>query len=230
MRVITNASIIEDSQKTSNVEGEKLNLKQLFSKESQKERRTKRQERKAKRLANKKPKRNARRLFSRKERDGKESFFYPLSKLFKKDGKWFKREKDGSNSEVKTENVVQTTIPPTIQGQPSVPIAVDKSEVQKATGGFSTNWQMGLVQGLERVQEAQNQGVLPIFVPETNVTITDNGAFIDNEVQEKSEPIKDVKIEEKNALTNTQKYLVWGIGIVAVLVIGYAVYKYRSEK
>jgi hypothetical protein len=235
MRVISNAPIMEISgfDGYSNADDkavkEKKNkslkgaLTKVFSEEKKTERKSKREERKAKRLANKKPKKNARKLFSKKDSSGDEKFFYPLSKLFKKDGKWFKKERDGSSSEVEDKNVVTT------KDSQGTTTAVDKTEIQKVTGGGAVNWQMALMQGLQRVTEAQSKGYLPIAVDEEKVTITDGGAFLDDEVQDKDKPLEDVKKDEKNALTKNQKYLVWGIGIVAVGIIGFALYKSYSK-
>jgi len=235
MRVISNAPIMEisDFDGYSNADDkavkEKKNrslkgaLTKVFSEDKKTERRSKREERKAKRLANKKPKKNARKLFSKKDSSGDEKFFYPLSKLFKKDGKWFKKERDGSSSEVEDKNIVTT------KDDKGTTTAVDKTEIQKATGSGAVNWQMALVQGLQRVKEAQSMGFLPIAVNEEKVTITDGGAFLDDEVQDKDKPLEDVKKDEKNVLTKNQKYLVWGIGIVAVGIIGFALYKNFSK-
>jgi hypothetical protein len=236
MRVVANVPIIEvndsfdgysyadnKAKKEKRVKPVKTDKQGFFSKE-------KREERKAKRLANKKPKKNARKLFSKKDKAGEEKFFYPLSKLFKKEGKWFKKERDGSDSEVKPENVVTTD--PNFRFfnvKPTTPIAVDKTEIQKVSGGGAVNWQMALMQGMERLKDAQSKGVLPMPVADENVTITDDGAFLDDEIQDKDKPLKDVKDDEKNTLTKTQKYLIWGLGAVAVGIIGYAIYRYASK-
>ena len=169
-------------------------------------------------------------LFSKKDKTGEEKFFYPLSQLFQKAGKWFKKERDGSESEVKPENVVKTD--PNFRFfnvKPTTPIAVDKTEIQKVSGGGAVNWQMALMQGMERLKDAQSKGVLPMPVADENVTITDDGAFLDDEIQDKNKPLKDVKDDEKNTLTKTQKYLIWGLGAVAVGIIGYAIYRYASR-
>jgi len=235
MRVISNAPIMEisDFDGYSNADDkavkEKKNrsfkgaLTKVFSEDKKTERKSKRKDRKAKRLANKKPKKNARKLFSKKDSSGDEKFFYPLSKLFKKDGKWFKKERDGSSSEVEDKNVVTT------KDSQGTTTAVDKTEIQKVTGGGAVNWQMALMQGLQRVTEAQSKGYLPIAVDEEKVTITDEGGYLDDEVQDKDKPLEDVKKDEKNVLTKNQKYLVWGIGIVAVGIIGFALYKSYSK-
>jgi len=188
-------------------------------------------EKRENRLANKKPKKNARKLFVKKDKNKEDKFFYPLTKLFKKDGKWFKKEKDGTNTEVETENVVQAD--PNfrfynVTPKPSEPIAVDKTEVLKATGSSVPNWS-SVFQATKMIQEAKNQGVLPIPIEKTNVTITNDGAFLNAEVQEKDKSLEDVKNDEKNKLTNTQKYIVWGLSALAVAVIGYAIYKYRRN-
>jgi hypothetical protein len=242
MRVISNAPIMEisDFDGYSNADDkavkEKKNrsykgaLTKVFSEDKKTERKSKREDRKAKRLANKKPKKNARKLFSKKDSSGDEKFFYPLSKLFKKDGKWFKKERDGSNSEVKPENVVTTD--PNFRFfnvKPTTPISVDKTEVEKVVGSGAVNWQMSLMQGMERLKEAQSKGVLPMPVDEEKMTITDEGGFLDDEVQDKDKPLEDVKKDEKNELTKNQKYLVWGIGIVAVGIIAFALYKSYSK-
>jgi hypothetical protein len=236
MRVLANVPIIEVndsfdgySYADNKAKKEKRVKKPLF-KEDGFFSTTKREERKAKRLANKKPKKNARKLFSKKDKAGEEKFFYPLSKLFKKEGKWFKKERDGSDSEVKPENVVTTD--PNFRFfnvKPTTPIAVDKTEIQKVSGGGAVNWQMALMQGMERLKDAQSKGVLPMPVADEKVTITDDGAFLDDEIQDKDKPLKDVKNDEKNTLTKTQKYLIWGLGAVAVGIIGYAIYRYASK-
>ena len=225
MRVVANVPIIEvndsfdgysyadnKAKKEKRVKTDKTKKDGFFSA-------TKREERKAKRLANKKPKKNARKLNSKKDKAGIERFYYPLSILFKKDGKWKKRERDGSETEVEDKNVLKT----------SDNIAVDKVEVEKTTGGGAVNWQMALMQGMERLKDAQSKGMLPIAVNEDKVTITDDGAFLDDEIQDKNKPLEDVKKDEKNTLTKTQKYLIWGIGFVAVGIIGYAVYRYATK-
>jgi hypothetical protein len=234
MRVVSNAPIIEVNENFdgySNAKGEcKKRVKKPLFKEDGFFSTEKREERKAKRLANKKPKKNARKLFSKKDKAGEEKFFYPLSKLFKKEGKWFKKERDGSDSEVKTENVVTTD--PNFRFfnvKPTTPIAVDKTEIQKVSGGGAVNWQMALMQGMERLKDAQSKGVLPMPVADEKVTITDDGAFLDDEIQDKDKPLKDVKNDEKNTLTKTQKYLIWGLGAVAVGIIGFAIYRYASK-
>jgi len=230
MRVISNAPIME----ISNFDGysnaddkavkEKKNrslkgaLTKVFSEDKKTERKSKRDERKAKRLKNKTAKKNARELITKEDK-----FFYPLTKLFKKDGKWFKKERDGSTSEVEDKNVVTT------KDSQGTTTAVDKVEIEKATGSGAVNWQMALMQGLQKVKEAQSKGYLPIAVNEEKVTITDGGAFLDDEVQDKDKPLEDVKKDEKNELTKNQKYLVWGIGIVAVGIIGFALYKSYSK-
>lgn len=235
MRVISNAPIMEISgfDGYSNADDkavkEKKNrsfkgaLTKVFSEDKKTERKSKREQRKAKRLANKKPKKNARKLFSKKDSSGDEKFFYPLSKLFKKDGKWFKKERDGSSSEVEDKSVVTT------KDSQGTTTAVDKTEIEKVTGGGAVNWQMALMQGLQRVTEAQSKGYLPIAVNEEKVTITDEGGYLDDEVQDKDKPLEDVKKDEKNVLTKNQKYLVWGIGILAVGIIGFALYKSYSK-
>jgi hypothetical protein len=230
MRVISNAPIMEISgfDGYSNADDkavkEKKNrslkgaLTKVFSEDKKTERKSKRDERKAKRLKNKTAKKNARELITKEDK-----FFYPLTKLFKKDGKWFKKERDGSTSEVEDKNVVIT------KDSQGTNTAVDNTEIQKATGGGAVNWQMALMQGLQRVKEAQSKGYLPIAVDEEKVTITDDGAYIDDEVQDKDKPLKDVKNDEKNTLTKTQKYLIWGLGAVAVGIIGFAIYRYASK-
>jgi len=234
MRVVADVPIIEigsnfDAYSNAKGEGKKRVKKPLFKKDGFFSE-AKRKERKAKRLANKKPKKNARKLFSKKDKTGEEKFFYPLSQLFQKAGKWFKKERDGSESEVKTENVVKTD--PNFRffnSKPTTPIAVDKTEIQKVFPSGNVNWQMALMQGMEKLKEAQSQGILPLPVNEDKVTITDNGAFIDDEVQDNDKPLQDVKKDEKNTLTKTQKYLIWGLGAVAVGIIGYAIYRYASK-
>ena len=225
MRVVANVPIIEvndsfDGYSYANDKAKKeKRVKKPLFKEDGFFSATKREERKAKRLANKKPKKNARKLNSKKDKAGIERFFYPLSILFKKDGKWKKRERDGSETEVEDKNVLKT----------SDNIAVDKVEVEKTTGSGAVNWQMALFQGLDRLKDAQSKGMLPIAVDEDNVTITDDGAFLDSEIQDKNKPLEDVKKDEKNTLTKTQKYLIWGLGAVAVGIIGYAVYRYATK-
>jgi hypothetical protein len=234
MRIVANVPIIEvndnfDAYSNAKGEGQKRVKKPLF-KEDGFFSAEKREGRKAKRLANKKPKKNARKLFSKKTTSGEEKFFYPLSKLFKKEGKWFKKERDGSDSEVKSENVVTTDSNfRFFNVKPTTPIAVDKTEITKVSGSGAVNWQMALMQGMERVKDAQSKGILPMPVADENVTITDNGAFIDDEIQDKDKPLKDVKNDEKNTLTKTQKYLIWGLGAVAVGIIGFAIYRYASK-
>jgi len=234
MRIVANVPIIEvndnfDAYSNAKGEGKKRVKKPLF-KEDGFFSAEKRKGRKAKRLANKKPKKNARKLFSKKDKAGEEKFFYPLSKLFKKEGKWFKKERDGSDSEVKSENVVTTDSNfRFFNVKPTTPIAVDKTEITKVSGSGAVNWQMALMQGMERIKDAQSKGILPMPVADENVTITDDGAFIDDEIQDKDKPLKDVKNDEKNTLTKTQKYLIWGLGAVAVGIIGFAIYRYASK-
>jgi hypothetical protein len=234
MRIVANVPIIEvndnfDAYSNAKGEGKKRVKKPLF-KEDGFFSAEKREGRKAKRLANKKPKKNARKLFSKKDKAGEEKFFYPLSKLFKKEGKWFKKERDGSDSEVKSENVVTTDSNfRFFNVKPTTPIAVDKTEITKVSGSGAVNWQMALMQGMERIKDAQSKGILPMPVADENVTITDDGAFIDDEIQDKDKPLKDVKNDEKNTLTKTQKYLIWGLGAVAVGIIGFAIYRYASK-
>jgi hypothetical protein len=246
MRVISNAPIMEisgfDGYSNADSKGVKEKkekslkgtLTKLFSEDKKTERKSKedrngffskasRVDRKLTRQMNKKAKKNARPLITKKEKSGEDKFFYPLSKLFKKDGKWFKKERDGSTSEVEDKNVVTT------KDSQGTTTSVDKTEIQKATGGGAVNWQMALMQGLQRVTEAQSKGYLPIAVDEEKVTITDGGAFLNDEVQDKDKPLEDVKKDEKNVLTKNQKYLVWGIGIVAVGIIGFALYKSYSK-
>ena len=88
---------------------------------------------------------------------------------------------------------------------------------------------MALGQGLAKVKDAIDKGYLPFPVKNEKVTKTDEGDFLNDEVQDKDKPLEDVKKDEKNVLTKTQKTLVWGIGIVAVGIIGYALYKYFSK-
>jgi hypothetical protein len=191
----------------------------------------KRKERKSKRLANKKPKKNARKLFSKKDKTGEEKFFYPLTKLFKKDGKWFKKHKDGTTSEVKDKDVIKPD--PSfrfydVKTSSSEELAIDKNEVQKVTGNVA-NYTQNLIQGLKQFKPSEISNVLPIAVDDEKVTITDEGAFLDEEVQDKNKPTEDVKKDEKNKLTKNQKYLLYGIGVVAVGLIGFALYKNFSK-
>ncbi len=192
-----------------------------------------RADRKKKREANKKPKNNAKKLIEKKDNSGLVKFYYPLTLLFSKEGKWFKKHPDGSTAEVKSENVLKSD--PTFRffntksSSSTEPIAVDKIEVTKATGSGAINWQSALAQGMERVKEAQSLGMLPIPVLDENVTITDQGAYVNEEIQDKNTPAQDVKNDEKNKLTSNQNYLIWGIVVVAVGVIGFAIYKYVSK-
>jgi hypothetical protein len=236
MRVVANAPIIEvndsfdgysyadnKSKKDKRVKKPLFKEDGFFSATKREERKVEREgnrtDRKLTRAMDKKAKKNARQLTSKKDKAGIEKFFYPLSILFKKDGKWKKRERDGSETEVEDKNVLKT----------SDNVAVDKVEVEKTTGGGAVNWQMALMQGMERLKDAQSKGMLPIAVDEEKVTITDSGAFLNDEVQDKNKPLEDVKKDEKNTLTKTQKYLIWGLGAVAVGIIGYAVYRYATK-
>jgi len=261
MRVITNSPIINEA--TSNccgnssfegysnanemeTKGSKLfsksksTKKGFFSTEAKETRSEKRALRKASTLTTKdgkKPKRNAKNILVKKDKTGKERFFYPLSKLFKKDGKWFKRTKDKKVVEVKSTDVVTTT-----KADGSV-IVVDKNEVAKATGmPVDSVTPLAVEKVVTAVPQTDTDAktagaetgtpptepVVTLEVPKEKVEMTaDGNVFLEADTQKTNEPTKDAS--DKPEMSKTQKTILWTVGIVAIGAIAYAVYRSMNK-
>jgi hypothetical protein len=208
----------------------------VFSQESKDARAQNRATRKSNRLqkkSEKKPKRNAKQILVKKDKTGKERFYFPLSKLFKKDGKWFKRTKDNKVVAVEATNVVTTT------KADGTTVTVDKNEVAKATGmpvsAVTPLAVQKIVTSIPQTDaDAKTSGaetgtpvtepIVTLEVPEAKVEMTGDGnVFLEADTQDVKEPTKDAS--DKPEMTKTNKIILWSVGIVAVGLIGYAVYR-----
>ena len=208
----------------------------VFSQEAKDSRAQNRAIRKSNRLqkkSEKKPKRNAKQILVKKDKTGRERFYFPLSKLFKKDGKWFKRTKDNKVVAVEATNVVTTT------KSDGTTVTVDKNEVAKATGmpvsAVTPLAVQKIVTSIPQTDaDAKTSGtetgtpvtepVVTLEVPETKVEMTGDGnVFLTTDTQDVKEPTKEVS--DKPEMSKTQKTILWAVGIIAVGVIGYAVYR-----
>jgi hypothetical protein len=214
----------------------KKEKKGVFSQESKDLRAENKATRKSNRLqkkTEKKPKRNAKQILVKKDKTGKERFHFPLSKLFKKDGKWFKKTKDNKVVAVDASNVVTTV------KADGTTIAVDKNEIAKATGmpvGAVTPLAVQKVVTTMPQTDADtkvsatetgtppNEPVVTVEVPESKVEMTaDGNVFLEADTQDVKEPTKDAS--DKPEMSKTQKVVLWSVAVVAVSVIGYAIYR-----
>lgn len=204
-----------------------------LSKDSRAERKSTRKSNRLQKKSDKKPKRNAKQILVKKDKTGKERFYFPLSKLFKKDGKWFKRTKDNKVVAVDAINVVTTT------KADGTTVTVDKNEVAKATGMPVNAVTPLAVQKIvtpipQTDADTKTSGaetgtpvtepVVALEVPEAKVEMTGDGnVFLETDTQDVKEPTKDAS--DKPEMSKTQKTILWSVGIVAVGVIAYAVYR-----
>lgn len=205
-----------------------------LSKDSRSERQSTRKTNRLKRKENRKPKKNARKLVVL-DAQGTEKTFYPLSPLVFKNGKWYKRKTvtgaDGKPSfkweEVPAKNVLKK------KNKKGAVVAMDKSEVEKASGKTLTTAEATAkiaelpaptnMENKTAIEEAGNSGQ-GVSVNPDEVTVTGDGnVFLDVDTQDVKEPTKEVS--DKPEMTKTNKIILWSVGIVAVGLIGYAVYR-----
>lgn len=195
--------------------------------------RSERKEARFQRNLQRKAKKNSKRLALIKTQ-GKERYFFPVNRL--RLGK--KKYKDGTQAEIKKEDQLSIVAP---SGEN---VVVDRQEVAKAIGTAPSNVTQSDAQRIIttlptntaveqnmalEVSQTTNEPVLAVQVPDTNVEANANGElYVTTDLQNVNEEVKDVK-EEEQGLSKNQKYLIWGIGIVAIGIIGYAVYRYATK-
>ena len=180
-------------------------------------RKQRRSERKAKRL-DKKPKKNAKKLtiFKKEGGDGTERYLFDLSKL--KRGQ--KKKKDGTVAEVKKENVAVVTNKATGEK-----VEVDKREISNATGIPEAKLTQPQIEKAVVVNPETKE--LSIEVPEKLVEMANDGeVYVSTDIQDVMEETKDV---DDKSLSKTQKIVLWSVGGVALLLVGYLVYKAVSK-
>lgn len=180
-------------------------------------RKQRRSERKAKRL-DKKPKKNAKKLtiFKKAGGDGTERYLFDLSKL--KRGQ--KKKKDGSVAEVKKENVAVVTNKATGEK-----VEVDKREISNATGIPEAKLTQPQIQKAVVVNPETKE--LSIEVPDARVEMANDGeVYVSTDIQDVKEELKDV---DDDKLSKNQKIVLWSVGGVALLLVGYLVYKAVSK-
>ena len=212
----------------SNAEGDKKSRKVRAG--SRKDSRTgvseKQQSRDLKR-ANRKAKRNAKRLI-RMEKQGKKKFFYPLTKIFGKKKKY----KDGSTIEVPAENTVVVS---TNDGRTA---SLDKTEIAKALNIPESQVTPAKVQEVVvNVPQASagpaanetgtpsGEPVLAIPVKDEDVTIADDGsAYLSDDTQSQNEELKNVADDDKEAQKKKKIGKIILISGVVIIVLGAVVY------
>lgn len=180
-------------------------------------RKQRRSERKAKRL-DKKPKKNAKKLtiFKKAGGDGTERYLFDLSKL--KRGQ--KKKKDGSVAEVKKENVAVVTNKATGEK-----VELDKREISNATGIPQAKLTQPQIEKAVVVNPETKE--LSIEVPDARVEMANDGeVYVSTDIQDVKEELKDV---DDDKLSKTQKIVLWSVGGVALLLVGYLVYKAVSK-
>jgi hypothetical protein len=205
---------------------------------SRAERKTKRQTKRLKRREDRKPKRNARKLVVL-DAGGNEMTFYPLSPLVFKNGKWYKRKlvtgTDGKPTYewkvVESKNILRR------KNKRGQTVAIDKTEVEKASGTTLTNEEaVKKVGDLPPPTNTENQQAITeagnasqgAFVPTDNTVVAgDNNVFLEEDTQPLTEPTKEAT--ETPQMSRTQKIVLWSVGIVALGVIGYAVYRSMNK-
>lgn len=180
-------------------------------------RKLRRSERKQKRL-DKKPKKNAKKLtiFKKAGGDGTERYLFDLSKL--KRGK--KKKKDGTIAEVKKEDVA--VIKNKATGET---VELDKKEISRATGIPEDKLTTKEIEKAVVINPETKE--LSIEVDEKIVEMANDGeVYISSEIQDVTEETKDV---DDKSLSKTQKVVLWSVGGVALLIVGYLVYKAVSK-
>lgn len=191
--------------------------------------RSKRKEARFIRNTNRKNKRNSKKL-TLISTAGRENFLFPINRV--RLGK--KRYKDGIEETIRPKDQINVTAP---NGETAT---VDKKEVAKAMGiNPNTITQADVQRAITivpqnvvrqqgtnvEVGQSINEPVLAITVPENNVeTAFDGVHYITDDLQNTNEKEKDVK-EEERGLTKTQKTILYTGVSVAVLLIGFIIYK-----
>jgi len=176
-------------------------------------RKQRRSDRKQKRL-DKKPKKNAKKLtvFRKAGGDGTERYLFDLTKL--KFGK--KKKKDGSETPVAEKDKVKITDPTT-----GKTVELDKKEISNATGIPAEKLTQAQIEKAVIVNPETK--VLSIEVPEPLVEMANDGeVYVSTDIQDVKEETKDV---DDKSLTKTQKIVLWSVGGVALLIVGFLVYK-----
>lgn len=169
----------------------------------------------------------------------KDTMVYKLQKLINKGGKWFKKYPDGTEQEVKKENVA------TVNGS-----AVDKAEISKATGLSETsipnaitpndNSSLGSkitttkddAQG-NPIEQEKNLPTndISVVVPQGQITQDDlnGGYYLNQDIQPANETQEDVKDDDKKMKTSTK--ILIGAGIfVGLTIIGFGIYSLVKKK
>ena len=205
-----------------------------LSKESRLARQSKRKINRLKRREDRKPKKNARKLVV-VDAQGTDKTFYPISPLVFKNGKWYKRKlvagSDGKPTfqweEVPKKNVFKK------KNKRGAQVAMDKSEVEKATGEKLTTEQASAkvgelppptnVENQTAILEAGNSGQGVAVNPETTTVTGDGNVFLDVDTQDVKEETKEAS--DKLEMTKTNKIILWSVGVVAVGLIGFAFYR-----
>lgn len=172
-------------------------------------------------------------------KDGKPLFVYRLKEVVQdlKDKKYKKKHPDGSDSEVKKDDIVSTP-----QG------LYDINEIAKAMNVSVESLKNAQAQLIDiliplassskgqaeavDVPKSDNSADMGVIVPESNVTQTDDGGYYTNNETfdassfDPNEKVPDVKDDEKKPpLKNWEKGLLWGGIAVAAIVVGVIVYR-----
>jgi hypothetical protein len=191
--------------------------------------RSERKEARFQRNANRKAKRNSKKLVLIKKQ-GKERYFFPISRI--RLGK--KKYKDGSESTIPQNEQVNITAP---NGEN---IVVNKREIARALGVPTSKLtpleiqraitvipqSVAVQQGVNtEVNQNVNEPVIAVNVPDNNVeTAGDGELYLTDDLQNTEDELIDVAAEERG-LTKNQKIVLWtGLGL-ATLLLGYVVYK-----
>ncbi|MCI4444125.1 MAG: hypothetical protein JHC39_11550 [Lentimicrobium sp.] len=184
---------------------------------SQKRIADRRSKRKLARL-DKKPKKNAKKLrvFKKKDGDPTERYLFDLSKL----KRGAKKKKDGTVAEVKKEDTAVVTNKATGEK-----VEIDKREVANATGIPEAKLTPEVIQKVVVINPETKE--VSIEVPEKLVEMANDGeVYVSTDIQDVEEETKDV---DDKSLSKTQKIVLWSVGGVALLIIGYLVYKAVSK-
>jgi hypothetical protein len=204
------------SKKTSKLKSfvSKLKIPDRNTREANKTaRKQRRSDRKQKRL-DKKPKTNAKKLtvFRKAGGDGTERYLFDLTKL--KFGK--KKKKDGTLTDVPKGETATITDPTT-----GKTVEVDKKEISNATGIPQEKLTQKTIEKAVIVNPETKE--LSIEVPEKLVEMANDGeVYVSTDIQDVNEKPKDV---DEKGLTKNQKIVLWSVGGVALLIVGYLVYK-----
>jgi hypothetical protein len=197
--------------------------------------RTKRIQARFTRKANRKALKNAKKL-TLVSTAGRDKFYFPLSRV--RLGK--KKYKDGLEVVVKSEDQVTAIDPKTQQIAvfDKVEIAtainkpnseVSKQEAQKLINALPSD-EVNKQNTKSETGDTANENTFGVLVDDSNVEVVADGEpYVKSQTQDSQEKDKDVKDKEKNKLTKNQKYLLYGIGVVAVGLIGFALYKNFSK-